>query len=53
MNEIRHSIVDELRRIAEFLQSDYEIAKERQAGSSKSWHAPSLDLNRLTALKFN
>jgi polysaccharide biosynthesis transport protein len=32
MNEIKHSIVDELRRIAESYKSDYEIAKERQAG---------------------
>jgi capsular exopolysaccharide synthesis family protein len=32
MSEIRHSILDELRRIAESYKSDYEIAKQRQAG---------------------
>jgi succinoglycan biosynthesis transport protein ExoP len=32
MSEIRHSILDELRRIAESYKSDYEIAKERQVG---------------------
>ena len=32
MSEIRHSILDELRRIAESYKSDYAIAKERQAG---------------------
>ena len=32
MNEIRNSILDELRRIAESYRSDYEIAKQRQAG---------------------
>ena len=32
MNEIRKSILDELRRIAESYRSDYEIAKQRQMG---------------------
>ena len=32
MNEIRNSILDELRRIAESYKSDYEIAKQRQTG---------------------
>ena len=32
MKEIKNSILDELRRIAETYRSDYEIAKERQAG---------------------
>ena len=32
MNEIRNSILDELRRIAESYRSDYEIAKQRQTG---------------------
>jgi succinoglycan biosynthesis transport protein ExoP len=32
MSEIRNSILDELRRIAESYKSDYEIAKQRQAG---------------------
>ncbi len=35
MSEIRHSILDELRRIAESYRSDYEIAKQRQAGSER------------------
>jgi polysaccharide biosynthesis transport protein len=32
MNEIRHSILEELKRIAESYKSDYEIAKQRQTG---------------------
>ena len=32
MSEIRHSILDELGRIAESYKSDYEIAKQRQSG---------------------
>ncbi len=32
MNEIRKSILDELQRIAESYRSDFEIAKQRQAG---------------------
>jgi len=32
MNEIKSSILDELRRIAESYKSDYEIAKQRLAG---------------------
>jgi capsular exopolysaccharide synthesis family protein len=32
MSEIRHSIVDELRQIAETYKSDFEISKQRQAG---------------------
>lgn len=32
MNEIRNSILDELRRIAESYRSDYEIAKQREVG---------------------
>ena len=32
MTEIRNSILDELRRIAESYKSDYAIAKQRQAG---------------------
>jgi succinoglycan biosynthesis transport protein ExoP len=36
MQEIRHSIVDELRRIAETYKSDYEIAKSRQESIQSS-----------------
>ena len=32
MNEIRNSILDELRRIADSYRSDYEIAKQREVG---------------------
>jgi len=32
MSEIKNSILDELRRIAESYRSDYEIAKQREAG---------------------
>jgi uncharacterized coiled-coil protein SlyX len=32
MNEIRKAILDELRRIAEFCRSDYQIAKTREEG---------------------
>jgi succinoglycan biosynthesis transport protein ExoP len=35
MREIRRSIVDELRRIAETYKSDYEIAKQRQESMEK------------------
>ena len=35
MHEIRHSIFDELQRIAEAYKSDLAIAKQRQAGSRK------------------
>lgn len=36
IREIRASIVDELRRIAETYKSDYEIAKQRQTGLEKT-----------------
>ena len=36
MREIRRSVVDELRRIAETYKSDYEIAKQRQESIEKS-----------------
>jgi capsular exopolysaccharide synthesis family protein len=35
MSEIRHSILDELQRIAQTYRSDFEIAKRRQAGLEK------------------
>ena len=35
MNEIRKSILDELRRIAKSYRSDYEIAKQRQMGNER------------------
>ncbi len=35
MREIRNSILDELRRIAESYKSDYEIAKQREQGIQK------------------
>jgi len=35
MLEIRHSILDELRRIAETYKSDFEIAKQREEGLQK------------------